>query len=341
MKVDGSLLVDDPADAGPAARRLEDAGYAGGFSFEGRHDPFLPLAVAAQQTERLELLPAIAIAFARNPMLLANLGYDMQLLSKGRFILGLGTQIKPHIEKRFSMPWSRPAARMRELVLAIRAIWDRWQNGTPLDFQGEFYRHTLMTPVFDPGPNPYGPPRIWCAGVGPRMTEAVGEVADGFLVHPFHTPEFLREATLPALERGLAKSGRKREQLEISCQLILATGRTDEEAEAARNGARAQISFYGSTPAYRPVLEQCGRGDLQEELNRLSKQGRWLEMAGRIDDDLLDRIAVTGPRDEVASRIAERCAGIVDRVSLVAPFAPEGELWRDVVLELSSSGAAR
>jgi probable F420-dependent oxidoreductase len=334
MKVDGSLLVDDPADAGPAARRLEEAGYAGGFSFEGRHDPFLPLAVAAQQTERLELVPAIAIAFARNPMLLANTGYDMQLLAKGRFILGLGTQIKPHIEKRFSMTWSRPAARMREMVLAIRAIWDCWENGTPLDFRGDFYTHTLMTPVFNPGANPYGLPPIWCAGVGPKMTEVVGEVADGFFAHPFGTAGFLRDCTLPALERGMARSGRKRENFTISCQTILATGSTEEELVAARNGARAQISFYGSTPAYRPVLEHCGRGELQDELNRLSKQGKWLEMAGLIDDELLDLIAITGERHEIAARIKARCGGVVDRVSLVAPFAPDADLWSDVVAEL-------
>ncbi len=335
MKVDGSLLVDDPADAGPAARRLERAGYAGGFSFEGRHDPFLPLAVAAGQTNRLELMPAIAIAFARSPMLLANLGYDMQLLAKGRFLLGLGTQIRPHIEKRFSMPWSRPAARMREMVLAIRAIWESFETDGSLDFRGDFYTHTLMTPVFNPGPHPHGLPPILCAGVGPRMTEVAGEVADGFLVHPFHTADYLRDATLPALGRGLDRADRSRESYTISCQVIVATGRTEEEWVAARNGARAQISFYGSTPAYRPVLEHCGQGELQDELNRLSKQGRWLEMAGLVDDGLLDQIAVSGEREGLAARIYERCAGLVDRVSLVAPFAPDGELFEDVVRDLS------
>ena len=331
MKVDGALLVDDPAEAGPLARRLEQAGYDGGFSFEGRHDPFLPLAVAAQQTERLELLPAIAVAFARNPMLLANLAYDMQLLSKGRFILGLGTQIRPHIERRFSMPWSRPAARMRELVLAIRAIWASWEEDARLDFRGEFYTHTLMTPVFNPGPNPFGLPRIFCAGVGPRMTEVVGEVADGFLVHPFHTPEFLRQVTLPALERGLQRAERERGDFEIGAQLILALGDDEESLEAAKNGARAQISFYGSTPAYRPVLDCHGVGDLQTELHRLSKEGRWLEMAGRVDDNLLERIAVVGGRAEAAAKIRARCAGLVDRVSLIAPFSPDPDLWADVV----------
>jgi len=335
MKVDGSLLVDDPADAGPLAARLEAAGYAGGFTFEGRHDPFLPLAVAAGRTSRLELATAIAVAFARSPMTLANLGYDLQLLSKGRFVLGLGSQIRPHIERRFSMPWSRPAARMGELILAIRAIWESWQSSGTLDFRGEFYQHTLMTPVFDPGPSPFGPPRIFCAGVGPRMTELAGEVADGFLVHPFHTREFLNDETLPALERGRSRGAREGETYEISCQLIVATGRDDAELEAAKNGARAQISFYGSTPAYRPVLDHLGRGPLQEELRALSKQGRWLEMAGRIDDALLERIAVVGPRDELAGRIRERCGDPVDRVSLVAPFAPDPDLWADVVATLS------
>ncbi len=336
MKVDGSLLVDDPADAGPAARRLEAAGYAGGFSFEGRHDPFLPLVVAAQQTRRLELMPAIAVAFARSPMTLANLAYDLQLLSRGRFILGLGSQIRPHIERRFSMPWSHPAARMRELVLAVRAIWDSWQNGTRLDFDGRFYTHTLMTPVFDPGPNPHGLPPIFCAGVGQRMTEAVGEVADGFFVHPFHTREFVRETTLPALERGLARAGRTRDELTISCQLLLVTGENDEQFLAARNGARAQISFYGSTPAYRPVLSCHGQSELGDELHQLSKQGKWLEMAGLIDDDLLEKIAVVAPRNEIARRVRERCADFADRVSFVAPFAPDPESWADVVAEVSA-----
>jgi probable F420-dependent oxidoreductase len=336
VKVDGSLLVDDPADAGPAAKQLEEAGYAGGFSFEGRHDPFLPLAFAAQQTERLELMPAIAIAFARNPMLLANIAYDLQLLSKGRFTLGLGTQIKPHIERRFSMTWSRPAARMREFVLAIRAIWDRWQNGTRLDFRGEFYNHTLMTPVFDPGPNPHGLPPIFCAGVGPRMTEVAGEVADGFFVHPFHTAEFVQQTTLPSLERGFAKVGRSRSDFEISCQLILVTGNDEEQFLASKNGARAQISFYGSTPAYRPVLECLGVGELQDELNRLSKEGKWLEMAGQIDDDLLEQIAVVAPRDEVAAKIKQRCGDFADRVSLVSHFS-DPDLLEDVVAELSGT----
>jgi len=310
-------------------------GYSGGFTFEGRHDPFLPLVVAAQQTERLELVTAIAIAFARNPMILANIGWDLQLLSRGRFILGLGTQIRPHIQKRFSMEWSRPAARMKEMVGAIRAIWDCWENGSPLDFKGEFYTHTLMTPVFIPEPSPHGAPRIFLSAVGPRMTEVVGEVADGFFVHPFHTQEFIQSVTRPNISRGLERSERSRQDLEISCQLIVAAGNNDEEIAAAKDGARAQISFYGSTPAYRPVLESIGRGDLQDELNFMSKQGKWLEMAARIDDDLLDQIAVVGHRSEIAGKVRARCEGFADRVSLVAPFAPDPDLWADIVEELA------
>ncbi len=334
MKIDGAIMAASPGDAGPAAQALEQLGYDGGFTFEGPHDPFLPLAVAAEHTERLELATAIAIAFARNPMTLAYLGNDLQLHSSGRFILGLGSQIRPHIEKRFSSTWSRPAARMRELVLAIRAIWRAWNQGEKLDFRGDFYSHTLMTPVFNPGQNPYGTPRIFVAGIGPKMTEVAGEVADGFFVHPFHTPKFVETLTLPALERGLATAGREREDFEIACQVMIASGSTEEEFTAARNAARAQISFYGSTPAYRPVLECHDRGELQTELNRLSKSGRWLEMAGLIDDDLLEKIAVVGSPDEIASKLRARCEKFADRVSLIAPLTPDPATWTSVVREL-------
>jgi probable F420-dependent oxidoreductase len=334
VKIDGSLLVDNPEEAGPAAAALESMGYDGGFTFEGRHDPFIPLVIAAQQTQRLELATAVAIAFARNPMLLANIGYDLQLLSKGRFQLGLGSQIRPHIEKRFSSTWSRPAARMREMVLAIRAIWANWQEGEALSFQGEFYTHTLMTPIFSPGPNPYGLPKVFIAGIGPKMTEVAGEVGDGFFVHPFHTPEFISELTLPALTRGLEKAGRRREDFEISCQLIVACAEDEEGLETAKNGARMQIGFYASTPAYRPVLDGLGLGKLQEELNALSKQGDWLKMAGRIDDELLEQIAVVGSPDEVADEIRKRCDGFADRVSPVAAFGGESVDWAKIVAKL-------
>jgi probable F420-dependent oxidoreductase len=317
LKIDGSIMVDDPRDAGPAIRGLEAEGYDGGFVFEGRHDPFLQIGVMAEHSERIQLLTAIAVAFSRSPMNLANLGYDLQLHSKGRFILGLGSQIKAHIERRYSMPWSKPAARMRDMILAIRAIWSAWETGDRLNHEGEFYRHNLMTPFFNPGPNPYGLPPIFLAAVGPIMTAVAGEVADGYFLHPFHTREFLANTTIPALDKGLALAGRSRDDFEVSAQVIIATGRSEEELVEAKNGARAQISFYGSTPAYRGVLESIGLGDLQDELKTLSKTGGWLEMAGRIDDALLDQIAIVGPLEEIPDRLFERYGGWANRMSLI------------------------
>jgi probable F420-dependent oxidoreductase len=332
MKIDSAIT--DYRTPGAAAARLEALGYDGGFTFEGPHDPFFPLVLASQQTERLELYTAVAIAFARNPMILANIGWDLQALSKGRFLLGLGSQIRPHIEKRFSMPWSKPAARMREMVLAIKEIWRCWAEGGRLDFRGEFYQHTLMTPMFSPGENPYGSPPILVAGVGPVMTEAAGEVADGFLVHPFGTDRSARELTLPAIERGLAKSGRRRADFQISLQLMIASGTSDAEIESTRQMTKQQIAFYASTPAYRVVLETHGWGDLQPELNALSKRGQWREMAGLVTDEMLETLAVCCPMGEVARRVRERAAGVAERVSLVAHWARDPEPWADVVREL-------
>ena len=317
LQVDGSLLVSNPAEAGPLARELEDVGYNGVYTFEGRHDPFLPLAVAAGTTSRLKLATGIAVAFARNPMLLANLGYDLQLMSGGRFMLGLGSQIRPHIEKRFSAPWSHPAARMHEMVRAIRAIWACWQEGTPLDFRGEFYTHTLMTPVFTPGPNPHGLPPVYLAAVGPQMLEVAGEVGDGLLVHPFATPHFIASEVLPAFERGIARAGAPRAARAVSCQVIVATGLDRKECEHNLRQARGQVAFYASTPAYRPVLDAHGWGDLQQRLNLLSKQGKWAEMGELLSDELVNEVVVHGSPEEVGERLRARCAGWADRVSPV------------------------
>ncbi|MBP8925746.1 MAG: TIGR03617 family F420-dependent LLM class oxidoreductase [Pseudomonadales bacterium] len=317
IAVDGAMLVENPADAGPLARQLEDAGYDGAYTFEGRHDPFLPLAIAAGATEHLQLQTGIAVAFARNPMLLANLGYDLQLLSRGRFMLGLGSQIRPHIEKRYSATWSHPAARMREMVLAIRAIWDCWEQGTPLDFRGEYYTHTLMTPVFNPGPNPHGLAPIYVAAVGPHMTEVAGEVGDGILVHPFNTPRFVADQLLPALERGRRKSTHSRDSFSVSCQFIVASGLDAKEQADNLALARGQVAFYASTPAYRPVLDSHGCAELQPRLNALSKQGKWQEMSSLLSDELVAEIVISGTPEEVGERIRERCAGWCQRVSPV------------------------
>ena len=223
MKVDGGIGT-DLDKAGGEAKEREEAGYSGIWTAETAHDPFFPLLLAAQTTQEVELGTSIAVAFARNPMLLANIGYDLQAYSKGRFVLGLGSQIKPHITKRFSMPWSHPAPRMREMIMAIRAIWDSWNNGTKLDFRGDFYTHTLMTPFFSPGPNPYGPPKVYLAAVGEMMTEVGGEVADGVIIHGFTTERYVKEVTMPAIERGLAKAGRSRADFEVSGPLFVVNG---------------------------------------------------------------------------------------------------------------------
>jgi probable F420-dependent oxidoreductase len=330
MKVDGGIGF-DLASAPEQAAEAEAAGYDGIWSAETSHDPFFPLLLAAQATESLELGTSIAVAFARNPMLLANTGYDLQAFSKGRFILGLGSQIKPHITKRFSMPWNHPAARMREMILAIRAIWDCWNTGEKLDFRGEFYQHTLMTPFFNPGPNPYGNPKIFLAGVGERMTEVAGETADGFICHGFTTEKYLREVTIPALERGRLKSGKTMDGFEIIGPSFVVTGTTDEELTAAADGTRQQIAFYGSTPAYRGVLEAHGWGELQDELNALSKQGKWVEMGSLIDDEILNTFAVVGPPEQIAPELHARYGDCIQRISFYAPYKSDPERWRAVL----------
>ena len=326
--------LEDPRDARSAFRRLEEIGYDGAFSFEAKHDPFLPLVLAAEHTQRLTLGTAIAIAFARNPMNLANLAWGVHAISEGRFLLGLGSQVRPHIQHRFSMPWSKPAARMREIVLAIKAIFACWEGLAPLDFRGEFYRHTLMIPAFDPGPHPFGPPPIYTGGFGPLMTAVAGEAADGFFGHPFQTHRSLRENMLPALDAGLARSGRTRADLDVICAVLTVTADTEEEFERVKLAARKQLAFYGSTPAYRPTLDCEGWGDLHLELNRMSKQGRWDDMTELIDDEVLEAIAVVGERAEIADKLRERFAGVADGVSLTHNRAPDPHHWADVVAEL-------
>ncbi|MHB1583218.1 MAG: LLM class F420-dependent oxidoreductase [Acidimicrobiales bacterium] len=327
MKVDGGIGF-DKGGMGEAARRAEALGYDGVWSAETTHDGFLPLAVAAEATERLELGTGIAVAFARNPMTLAILANDLQSLSGGRFLLGLGSQVKPHITKRFSMPWSHPAPRMRELIRAIRAIWHSWETGEKLEFRGDFYTHTLMTPMFDPGPNPHGHPPILLAGVGELMTEVAGEVADGLLVHGFTTERYLREVTMPALLRGAGRAGKARSDLTLSYPGFVITGDDDEAVEAATTAVKRQIAFYGSTPAYRPVLELHGWGDLQSELNTLSKRGEWVKMGELIDDEVVDAFAVVAPIDDVPSRVLARFGDLVDRFSFYMPYKVDDDHWR-------------
>jgi probable F420-dependent oxidoreductase len=336
MLVDGGL-GGELRGVPDAARKLEEQGYDGLWTAETNHDPFFPLLLASQATERVELGTGIAVAFARSPMTLAQQAYDLQAASQGRFILGLGSQIKPHITKRFSMPWSKPAARMRELILAIRAIWDCWDGEGKLDFRGEFYTHTLMTPFFSPGPNPHGHAKIFLAGVGELMTEVAGEVADGFLCHGFTTERYLREVTLPALERGATKAGKTLDDISISGPAFVVTGTTEEEMASSASGTKSQIAFYGSTPAYRPVLELHGWGDLQDELNRLSKEGRWKEMGELIDDDVLGTFAVVGEPEQVGAELHRRYGDVVDRISFYAPYASDPARWAKVMDDIKAA----
>ncbi|MGV0875336.1 TIGR03617 family F420-dependent LLM class oxidoreductase [Mycolicibacterium sp. XJ879] len=301
-----------PTDAIERAQALREAGASGVFTFEGPHDVFAPLTLAST-VSGLDLMTNVAIAFPRNPIQLAHQANDMQLLAQGRFILGLGTQVRAQVEKRYGAAFDRPVARMKEMVGALRAVFDAWNSGGRLDFRGEYYRHTLMTPTFDPGPNPYGPPPIYLGALGPRLTRATAEVADGLLVMPFGTKRFLHEVTMPAVRDGLAAAGRRAEDFAVVPEIIVSV---DDDDHAA---ARRLLSFYGSTPAYRPVLDVHGWGELQPELNALSKQGRWQEMATLIDDDILHTIAACGSPAQVAAHIRDRVDGVSHRICLYQP----------------------
>jgi probable F420-dependent oxidoreductase len=318
VKVDAPLVAANLHDVPAVVERVEADAFDGLYTFEGPHDPFLPLLLAAEHTTRVDLMTAVAIAFARNPMTVAQLAWDLNAASTGRAIIGLGSQIKPHIERRFSMAWSDPAARMREFVDAMRAIFDCWDRGTPLQFTGRYYSHSLMTPFFTPESQPSGPPRIFLAGVGPAMTRVAGEVADGFFAHPFSTPAYLTAHTIPALRAGARAA---HPDFEIAWPVMIATGTTDAEREAADAATRGQIAFYASTPAYRPVLIHHDRGELQPEFNRLSKLGDWGPMMDLVDNELFDLIAVRGTPQECGAELARRTVGLVDRVAINAPYA--------------------
>ena len=339
MKIDGNIGT-DLRKVPQNVRDAEVAGYSGVWTAETAHDPFLPLLLAAEHSEELELGTSIAVAFARSPMTLANTAWDLQAYSRGRFILGLGSQIKPHITKRFSMEWSHPAARMREMILAIRAIWNTWLTGEKLAFRGDFYTHTLMTPFFTPNARDldgFGPPKIFLAGVGSLMTEVAGEVCDGFLCHGFTTERYLREVTIPALERGRARAGKSMEGFEIIGPSFVVTGNTDQEMEVAADGTRQQIAFYGSTPSYRGVLDIHGWGGLQEELNALSKQGEWAKMGPLINDDILHTFAVVGKPEDIAPELSRRYGDIIQRISFYAPYESDPERWAAVMAALKAA----
>jgi probable F420-dependent oxidoreductase len=333
LKVDGAVSS-QLANIAKAASTLERRGYDCCWTAEINHDPFLPLVLAAEHTTRIELGTSIAVAFARNPMTVANVGWDLQAYSQGRFLLGLGSQVQAHIEKRFSMPWSQPVRRMREFVLALHEIWSCWRDGTKLGFEGDFYTHKLMTPMFTPEPQPYAFPKIFVAAVGEVMTEMCGEVADGMLAHAFTTKRYFEEVTTPALLRGMQRSGRQRSEFQLSAPIFVVTGNDESELAAGAVGTRKQIAFYGSTPAYRKVLELHGWGELHTELHRLSRAGEWDVMGSLIDDEILETFAVVAPLDEVADKIRDRCGGVIDRVLVGFPSSVPEDTVSAVLQEL-------
>jgi probable F420-dependent oxidoreductase len=304
--LDGTLAGIALNDIAAVASQMEADGFDGVASFEASSDPFLPLLAAGQATNTLQLSTAIAVAFARNPMICAHTAWDLHRATGGRFTLGLGTQIKPHITKRYSEQWSRPAARMKEYVQALQAIWNAFETGERLSFEGDFYTHTLMTPMFNPGPSGLARPKIYVAGVGPRMLHVIAEVADGLFVHPFHSAEHLQATTLGTLAAGAADAGRDDNEIEVAVINIVSMATTEEELTSGRNQAAAQLAFYGSTPAYAGVLDHHGYEDLQPQLNVMSKRGEWSAMRDVIDDDLIDLLTISGTPAQCGAKLAER-----------------------------------
>lgn len=347
MHVDttGSFTA-DPLETERLAVEAEKQGYDGVSVPETAHDAFVALGLAARATSRIRLQSGIAVAFARNPMSLAYQANDVTLLSDGRFDLGIGSQVKPHIERRFSMPWSRPAARMEDFVRALRAIWAAWETGDRLRYEGEFYRHSLMTEFFSPGPNPHGNPPVMLAAVGEKMTEVAGRVTDGLLAHSLTTPSYMREVTVPALKRGRGSAETRSpggaptgdlDGFDVCLPVFAVLGADAGARAAAEAGVRRQIAFYSSTPPYRPVLEHHGWGELADRLNGLSRQQAWDEMAGLITDDVLDAFAVAGTPDEVAAGMLARYGDLVDRISLYTPYEADPQLVSDTTARLRAA----
>jgi len=338
VKIDSGQPAEASVDSRQWAARAEAAGFDRVSTSELSHDPFVALALAATVTTKIELGTSIALAFARNPMSLSVQANDIQMLSKGRLVLGIGSQVKAHITRRFSMPWSHPAPRMREYILAMRAIFSAWSSDTALNFDGDFYSHTLMTPVFDPGPNPFGPPRILLAAVGEQMTQVAGEVADGMICHGFTTERYLREVTLPAL--ALARGEQPADGFEICGSPFVATGRDEEEMATAVARARSQVAFYASTPSYQGVMKLHGWSDAAEELHTLSRAGRWRDMDALVDDEMLQAFVVVAEPHRVAAELVSRYDGLLTRMTLAGTESPHPDLSLRIVDDVRRATSA-
>ncbi len=333
MKIDVGILVPNLMDMPAAARAAEEIGFDGLWTSETQHDPFLPLALAAEHTSRIELGTAIAVAFPRSPTVLAQTAWDLANASHGRFILGLGTQVKAHIERRFGMVWESPAPKLREMILAMRALWQAWQGEGRVNFRGQFFKITLMTPFFNPGAIEHPDIPIYIAGVNEHLCRLAGELCQGFHVHPFHTVPYLRQVVLPNIERGAAAAGRSRKDLALSSAIFVASD------EMEREMARQQISFYASTPTYRAVLDVHGWGAIGQQLGALAARGKWDEMPALVTDEMLEQVAILAPLDEVPARIRARYEGLLDRITFYAPFSPEeAPRWRAVANAFKAGG---
>lgn len=335
MKIDGPFYA-QMSGAADEARRLADIGYDGVYSLEGSWDPFFPLALASEHAPELDIATGIAVAFPRNPSHIAYQAWDLQTFSKGKFSLGIGSQIKAHIEKRFGVEFSQPAARMREYILAVKAFFDCWQNGSKLNFEGKYYRHTLMTPMFNPGPNEYGVPPIMLGALGPKMSEVAGEVADGLIVHPFNSMPFLEEKALPAVKLGLEKSGRSLDDFCLQVNAIIITGETEEQYQAAEESVKNLLGFYASTPAYAPPMAAVGLGDLQPKMNALSKEGKWDELGSYVDDHFVDAFCTRGKPEEIAGKLKEKYGDYADRLAIYAPYAAPDAMWKRIINDLKA-----
>jgi len=330
MKLDIVLDADTISQIKKTATAAETMGFDAIWTPETRHDPFPQLALAAEHTQSIQVGTAIAVAFARSPMHTAYVAWDMARYSDGRFILGLGTQIKPHIERRFAMPWSHPAARLREYILALRHIWNGWQNNERLNFRGDFYKMTLMSPFFSPGPIKHPHIPIYIAGVNRRLCELAGELCDGFHVHPFHTVAYLQQRIRPWVAAGAEKAGRSVEDVTFSTTVFAIVGDSEKERAMRRQQVRMQIAFYASTPSYRPVLAQRGWGGISEKLGTMAVRKQWAEMPALISDEMVDAFALTGAWEEIGPAIKARYGDLLQRATLYIPFVPgeHDDGWR-------------
>ncbi|MGI8649182.1 MAG: LLM class F420-dependent oxidoreductase [Rubrobacter sp.] len=339
LKLDVNLGVEGNylKDVRRTSRAADELGFSGIVSSETKHDGFIPLALAADATEKLDLLTSVAIAFSRSPMEAAQTAWDLQSLSDGRFILGLGTQVKAHVTRRFSMPWDRPVARLRDYILAVQAIWGSFQSEGPLKYEGEFYQHTLMTPFFNPGPVEHPKIPIYIAGVNTALARLAGEVSDGFHVHPFHSPDYLRQVVKPAIAEGAGKAGRSEEEIKLAVPVFVITGEDERQLEEQRRAMRQQTAFYASTPTYRTVLEVHGWGEVGERLSGLAREKKWAEMPTLITDEMLAAFAVEGAPDEIGPALAARYGGLVDRLALYMPYVPgeRDEFWQSVISDVT------